>query len=42
MTMVATPKTAFTFAPAPIVKKWCSQTMKDRMQITIVAATIER
>ena len=42
MIIVAMPKNALTLAPAPMVKKWCSQTMKDRMQITIVAATIER
>ena len=42
MIIVAMPKIALTSAPAPIVKKWCSQTMKERMQIPIVAATIER
>ena len=42
MIMVAMPKAALTLAPAPMVKKWCSQTMKARMQIAIVAATIER
>ncbi len=42
MTMVMTPKNPLTFALAPIVKKWCSQTTKDKTQIAIVAATIER
>ncbi len=42
MIIVVTPNTAFTSAPAPMVKKWCSQTMKARMQITSVAATIDR
>ena len=42
ITIVMTPKKPFTFALAPIVKKWCSQTKKDSTQIAIVAATIER
>src|SRR5580693_8118879 len=42
MTMVMTPKKPLTSALAPMVKKWCSQTRKDKTQITIVAATIER
>jgi len=42
MIIVATPKTAFTLAPAPIVKKWCSHTRKDRTQIAMVAITIDR
>ncbi len=42
MSMLAMPKMALTFAPAPIVKKWCSQTMKETMQMTIVAKTIDR
>ena len=42
MIIVAMPKIAFTLAPAPMVKKWCSQTMNERTQIAIVAATIER
>ena len=42
MIIVAMPKIALTSAPAPMVKKWCSQTMKERMQIAMVAATIER
>lgn len=36
------PKAALTPAPAPIVKKWCSQTKNKTMQMNIVAATIER
>ena len=42
MIIVAMPNTALTSAPAPMVKKWCSQTMKERMQIANVAITIER
>ena len=42
MIMLMTPKKPLTFALAPIVKKWCSQTRKERMQIAMVAATIER
>ena len=42
MIIVAMPKMALTSAPAPMVKKWCSQTMKETMQIAIVAITIER
>ena len=42
MSMLAMPKIALTSAPAPIVKKWCSQTVNERMQMTIVAKTIER
>ena len=42
MIMVMTPKKPLTSAPAPIVKKWCSQTMNESMQIAIVAITIER
>jgi hypothetical protein len=42
MIIVVMPKKPFTSAPAPMVKKWCSQTMKDRMQITMVAMTIDR
>ena len=40
--LVMMPNTALTSPPAPMVKKWWSQTMKARMQIAIVAATIER
>ena len=42
MIIEAMPKIALTSAPAPIVKKWCSQTMKESIQMAIVAATIER
>lgn len=39
--MVAIPKKALTFAPAPMVKKWCSQTINDRTVIHTVAHTSE-
>ena len=42
MIMLAMPNTALMFAPAPMVKKWCSQTMNDTMQMIIVAKTIDR
>ena len=42
MMLVEMPKAVFTSAPAPIVKKWCSQTMNETMQMNSVAATIER
>ncbi len=42
MIIEAMPKIALTSAPAPMVKKWCSQTVKERTQMTIVATTIER
>jgi hypothetical protein len=42
MIMDAMPKTALTLAPAPIVKKWCSQTVYAMMQKVMVAMTIER
>ena len=42
MIIVAMPKKPLTSAPAPIVKKWCSQTMNDSTQIAIVAIAIER
>ena len=42
ITMDAMPKMAFTSPPAPMVKKWCSQTENASTQITIVAATMER
>ncbi len=42
MIMVMTPKKPLTSAPEPMVKKWCSQTMKDRTQIARVAMTIDR
>ena len=37
MIMVAMPKKALTLALDPIVKKWCSQTVKERMAIQAVA-----
>ena len=37
MTIVAMPNTALTFALAPMVKKWCSQTVKDNRAMTAVA-----
>ena len=42
MIIVAMPKTPFTSAPAPMVKKWCSHTMNANTQIPIVAITIDR
>ncbi len=42
MIMLITPNTAFTSAPAPMVKKWCSHTMNESMQIAMVAITMER
>src|SRR3978361_1156488 len=42
MIIEAMPKIALTSAPAPMVKKWWSQTVNDSTQMTIVAATIER
>ncbi len=42
MIMVMMPKMAFTSPPAPMVKKWCSQTMKASRQMAIVAITMER
>jgi len=42
MIIVMTPKKPLTFALAPMVKKWCSQTINDSTQIAIVAATMER
>ena len=37
MIMVAMPKKALTLALAPMVKKWCSQTVNDRSAIAAVA-----
>ena len=37
ITMVATPKKALTLALEPMVKKWCSHTVNDRMAIAAVA-----
>src|SRR5580692_3472002 len=42
MIIVAIPKKAFTLAPAPMVKKWCSHTMKDSTQMAMVAITMDR
>ena len=42
MIIEAMPKIALTSAPAPMVKKWCSHTVNDSTQMTIVAITIER
>jgi hypothetical protein len=41
MIIVAMPKNALTFAPEPIVKKWCSQTRNDSTVIASVAHTME-
>ncbi|EAP70948.1 Hypothetical Protein RRSL_00441 [Ralstonia solanacearum UW551] len=41
MIMVAMPKNAFTLAPEPIVKKWCSHTRNDSTVMPAVAHTIE-
>ena len=41
MIIVMMPKKALTSAPAPIVKKWCSQTINDSTTIANVAHTIE-
>ena len=37
ITMVVTPKKALTLALEPMVKKWCSQTVKERIAIAAVA-----
>ena len=42
MIIVITPKKPLTLEPAPMVKKWCSQTMNESTQMDIVAITIER
>ena len=42
MIIVVIPKNEFTSAPEPMVKKWCSQTMKARTKIDMVAITMER
>ena len=39
--MVAMPNTALTLALCPMVKKWCSQTVKESMAMDIVAITSE-
>ena len=41
MIMVAVPKKVLTASPPPIVKKWCPQTMIERIKITRTAQTIE-
>jgi hypothetical protein len=35
--MVVTPKKALTLALEPMVKKWCSQTVNDRIAMAAVA-----
>ena len=40
MIIVMMPKKAFTLAPAPMVKKWCNQTMNDSSVIATVAQTM--
>ena len=42
MIIVVMPKKAFTFAPEPIVKKWCAHVVKASKVIAMVAMTIER
>ena len=42
MIIVVMPKMAFTSPPAPMVKKWCSQTLSETTQMNRVATTIER
>ena len=41
MIIVAMPKNALTFAPEPMVKKWCSHTRNDSTVIPAVAYTID-
>src|SRR3569832_590176 len=41
MIMVMIPKKALILALAPIVKKWCNQTINDKKVIDIIAQTIE-
>jgi hypothetical protein len=40
MIIVVMPKKAFTSALEPMVKKWCSQTLNDRMPMAAVAYTM--
>ena len=40
MIIVMMPKKALTLAPAPMVKKWCNQTMNDSNVIATVAQTM--
>ena len=42
MIALIVPNIALTSPPAPIVKKWCSQTMNEIRHIASVAITIER
>ncbi|VFT21977.1 Uncharacterised protein [Pseudomonas aeruginosa] len=39
--MVATPKKPLTSPPEPMVKKWCSHTVKPRKVIAALAQTID-
>ena len=41
ITIVIMPKKAFTSAPEPIVKKWCSHTINDKKVIAPSAHTID-
>src|SRR3990167_3551230 len=41
ITMVMMPKKAFTFAPAPIVKKWCSHTINEKTVMARIAHTMD-
>ncbi len=41
MSMVAMPKAALILGDWPMVKKWCSHTVKDNTAITKVAQTSE-
>ncbi len=41
ISMVATPKKPLTSPPEPMVKKWCSHTVKPRKVIAALAQTID-
>ena len=41
ISIVIIPKKALTLALDPIVKKWCSQTTKDKKVMTMMAQTME-
>ena len=41
MIVVIVPKNEFTRALDPMVKKWCSHTVKDRSPMAMVARTSE-
>ena len=41
MVMVAMPNTALMLAFCPMVKKWCTQTVKESTAIAMVASTSE-